>query len=93
MTRLTTVGRGSRGLTSYDDVLVVLTGLRADVVAGRRREGLSQRALAELTGVSVMVINRFERAEGDVQLGTVLRLLAWLAGRPIELELNGEPCL
>lgn len=82
-----TVGKG---LTSYDDVLLVLTGLRADVVAGRRREGLSQRALAELTGSSMMVISRFERGEGDVQLGTVLRLLTWLAGRSAEVELSEE---
>jgi transcriptional regulator with XRE-family HTH domain len=79
----------ARRLTSYGEVLDVLTGLRAAVIEGRRREGLTLRDLAAISGTSINGLSRFERGVGDIQLATALKLIAWLSGRPSGGDGNG----
>lgn len=71
----------TRRLTSYSEVFDVLTELRQAVIEGRRREGLTLRDLAAISGTSINGLSRFERGIGDIQLSTALKLVAWLSGR------------
>lgn len=70
-------------LTSYGEVLDVLAGLRAAVIEGRRRDGLTLRDLTKVSGVSINALSRFERGIEDIRLSTAVKLMNWLAGRPL----------
>lgn len=54
------------------------------VVDTRNERGLTQRQLAELTGIKQPVIARFERNQTDPQLSTVIKILFAL-GKTMEV--------
>jgi DNA-binding XRE family transcriptional regulator len=63
-----------------------LPGLRP----ARRAKGLSQEALAELTGVAGSTISHLETAVRDAHFGTVRRLAAALDVPPAQLLLGDD---
>jgi transcriptional regulator with XRE-family HTH domain len=48
--------------------------LRINLLVLRAKEGLSQAALAQKTGVSRAIISELERGRGDARLGTLARI-------------------
>jgi transcriptional regulator with XRE-family HTH domain len=63
-----------------------LPGLRP----ARRAKGLSQEALAELTGVAGSTISHLETAVRDAHFGTIRRLAAALDVPPAQLLLGDD---
>ena len=55
------------------DLRVAIIG---ELIRARRKNGVSQRQLEELSGVKQPVIARMERGESNPQLETVLKVLA-----------------
>lgn len=67
-------------LTSYDELIEVITNLRFLVREKRRRERLSIRSAAEQAGLSVhSTVYRFERGH-SVHTDTLVPLIRWVAG-------------
>jgi len=58
----------------YDELEQRMRLVRA-VIVGRNARGLTQRQLAELSGLTQPAIARFERADTDPRLGTVMKIL------------------
>lgn len=61
----------------------------AELVSARRREGLSQTAVAARMGTSQSVVARIESAGSDVRLSTLERY-ATAVGRRIEWRLRAD---
>jgi transcriptional regulator with XRE-family HTH domain len=53
-------------------------GLVEEAKQRRKTQGLTQRRLAELAGVSTPTVSRFERGEKDLQLSSITRILGVL---------------
>lgn len=69
-------------LTSYDELIDVITNLRFLVRERRRRERLSLRAAAEQAGVPTMsTVYRFEQGE-SVRTDTLIAFIRWVAESP-----------
>ena len=47
----------------------------AEIKQVRKDQKISQKRLAAITGISTQTISRFEQAEEDIQLSTVLKIL------------------
>mgnify|MGYP001408296490 CR=1 FL=1 len=73
-------GEGPRAMAELD-ALDVRFRLAAQLLAARRRAGLSQRQLAAASGVQQAEISRIERGEITPRLTTMERLLAPLGCR------------
>lgn len=71
-----------------DDVLTLpsLAGLAAMVRARRRAEGLTQKSLADLAGVSHVTVVALERGGGNLRLENAWKILTVLG-----LAEEGEP--
>ena len=52
--------------------------LMGEIIKARQEQGISQKRLEEISGVSQPVIARMERGQTSPQLDTVLKLLASL---------------
>ncbi|PTW91037.1 helix-turn-helix protein [Microbacteriaceae bacterium MWH-Ta3] len=65
----------------------------AELVAARKRQGISQGAVAERMGVSQPAVAAFERAENDPKLSTIRRYAMAVGLLVVHLveEDHGEP--
>lgn len=66
--------------STYDELIGVLEALPVLVREKRRRDRLSLRRAAELTGVGFNTISRFEQGEA-CSLGNAVQLLRWVGER------------
>lgn len=64
-------------LSTYTEIVEVLTNLRFLVRERRRRERISMRRLAEITGLAGSSIHRFEHGK-DVSTEGLLALVRWV---------------
>lgn len=65
--------------TGYREILSVLDALPVIVRETRRRQALSLRRAAEVTGVSFSTICRVDNGTGDPNLASIKALLRWAA--------------
>jgi hypothetical protein len=68
---------GECELSTYAEIVEVITNLRFLVRERRRRERLSMRAVADLTGLNASSIHRFENGK-DVSTDNLLALVRWV---------------
>lgn len=68
-------------LSTYTEIVEVLTNLRFLVRERRRRERISQRRLAEITGLANSSVHRFEQGK-DVSTEGLLALVRWVGDLP-----------
>lgn len=66
--------------------IVLKAKIVGEIVKARHSKGLSQKELAEISGVKQPVIARFETEKSDAQLSTILRILS-----PLGLTLSIVP--
>ena len=70
---------------------IILGVLPTTQLAGcRRRAGLSQRQLAQLTGISQPTIARIERGQVEPRIGTLVRLFDACGGRLVVEPVSGR---
>ena len=68
---------------AISDLRVAIIG---ELIRARQEQGISQKALEELSGVKQPVIARMETGQTNPQLGTLLKILA-----PLGLTLKVAP--
>lgn len=80
-------------LSSYAEVVEVITNLRFLVREKRRRDRLSLQATATQAGISsASTVHRFEQGR-DVSTDILVALIQWVAARPVRdtpTPTNGE---
>lgn len=62
----------------WSEVVAVLEALPRFVRERRRREGLSQTAVAGRIGISTATLGRFEQGQQVVSLDTAMHVIRWL---------------
>lgn len=75
------------------DVLRTIYALPSLVKETRTRLGLTQRDVAEVSGVSSGLVTRLEQGDVNLRVTTVTRLLTWLAvavNRPTPVRIPGR---
>lgn len=80
-------------LSTYDELVEVITNLRFLVREKRRRERLSYRAAAEavgLSGKSGSTLHRFEGGQ-DVSAENLVALIRWVGAAARPVRDGGEP--
>lgn len=77
-------------LSTYTEIVEVLANLRFLVRERRRRERVSLRTLAKITGVTASTIHRFEHGK-DVSTEGLLALVRWVGDLPPEYSVRSRP--
>ncbi len=79
---------GKKELFTPEEIVEIDTGaaLMGELIDARHREGISQKRLEELSGVSQPVIARMERGITSPQVSTLLKVL-----RPLGLTIKIVP--
>lgn len=72
--------------TEEKDEITLKAKIVGEIVKARQGKGLTQKELAEISGVKQPVIARLEKERTDAQLSTILRILS-----PLGLTLSIVP--
>lgn len=92
------MGTTWKDIKSRDDVLTedewaeidLEAKIVGELIAARREQDITQKALEDLCGIKQPMIARIERGENDPKVGTVLRILRPLGKTLAVVDLPGK---